>query len=95
MSQDNELKKAIALQYDQERNQAPVITAKGQGYIAEEILSRAKAANVPIQEDKSLVEILAQLNINDRIPEELYQAVAEVFAYIYQVDLEKKKIIKK
>lgn len=95
MSKDHTLKKAIALQYDQEKAQAPVVTAKGQGYIADEILKRAKEANVPIQEDKSLVEILSQLNINDRIPEELYQAVAEVFAFIYQIDQNQKKLIKK
>lgn len=95
MSKDDTLKKAIALQYDQEKAQAPVVRAKGQGYIAEEILKRAKEANVPIQEDKSLVEILSQLNINDRIPEELYQAVAEVFAFIYKIDQNQKKLIKK
>lgn len=37
-------------------------------------------------EDASLVELLAELNINETIPEELYQAVAEVFAFIYQAD---------
>ena len=95
MKKDDELKKAIALQYDQDLAQAPVVTAKGQGYIADEILKRAKEANIPIQEDKSLVEILSQLNINDRIPEELYQAVAEVFAYIYQIDQNQKKLLKK
>jgi len=62
--------------------------AKGKGKIAENILKKAKEHAVPIQEDPSLVEILGQLNINDSIPEELYKAVSEVFAYIYQVDRE-------
>jgi len=86
MNDHERYKKAVALQYDQEKASAPIVTAKGRGYIAEEILKRAKDANIPIQEDKSLVEILSQLNINDRIPEELYHVVAEVFAFIYKVD---------
>ncbi|WP_440895294.1 EscU/YscU/HrcU family type III secretion system export apparatus switch protein [Amphibacillus sp. Q70] len=91
MKKDHPYKKAVALQYDREKASSPVVKAKGQGYVAEEILKRAKDSDVPIQEDKSLVEVLSQLNINDRIPEELYQAVAEVFAYIYKIDQTKKK----
>lgn len=86
MNDHERYKKAVALQYDQEKASVPIVTAKGRGYIAEEILKRAKDANIPIQEDKSLVEILSQLNINERIPEELYQVVAEVFAFIYKID---------
>lgn len=78
--------KAVALHYDNENNPAPKVTAKGEGYVAEQIIKRAEEACVPIQKDPSLVELLAQLNINEKIPEELYQAVAEVFSYIYQVD---------
>ncbi|BAM47647.1 EscU/YscU/HrcU family type III secretion system export apparatus switch protein [Amphibacillus xylanus] len=91
MNQGERLKKAVALQYDKEKTNAPIVTAKGQGYIADEILKRAKDANIPIQEDKSLIELLANLNLYDRIPEELYQAVAEVFAYIYRIDQAKNK----
>lgn len=90
MKKDDYFKKAIALQYNKDQTTAPVVTAKGQGYIAEEILKRAKDSNIPIQEDQSLVEILSQLNINQRIPEELYQVVAEVFAYIYKIDEQKR-----
>ncbi|MBU5594945.1 EscU/YscU/HrcU family type III secretion system export apparatus switch protein [Amphibacillus sp. MSJ-3] len=91
MNNEFQYKKAVALQYDQEKAPSPIVKAKGQGYLAEEILKRAKESGIPIQEDKSLVEVLSQLNINERIPEELYQAVAEVFAYIYKVDQSKKK----
>lgn len=79
-------KEAVALSYDPNSAQAPKVTAKGKGRIAENILEKAKEHNVPIQEDPSLVEILGQLNMNETIPEELYKAVSEVFAYIYQVD---------
>lgn len=79
-------KKATALQYDQLQNNAPKISATGQGLIAENIIEKAKENNIPILEDPSLVELLSKLNINETIPEELYHAVAEVFAFVYQVD---------
>lgn len=81
-------KEAIALSYDPTITSAPKVVAKGKGKIAENILGIAKEHAIPIQEDPSLVEILGQLSINDSIPEELYKAVSEVFAYIYQVDRE-------
>ncbi|MBM7598611.1 flagellar biosynthesis protein [Virgibacillus halotolerans] len=79
-------KKAAALRYDQTRENAPIVAASGRGLIADTIIDKAKANNVPILEDSSMVELLAELNINETIPEELYQAVAEVFAYIYRTD---------
>ncbi|WP_208592458.1 EscU/YscU/HrcU family type III secretion system export apparatus switch protein [Gracilibacillus suaedae] len=84
--QERYRKRAAALQFDAEMDVAPKVTATGKGYVAEEILDRAKKNNIPIQSDPSLVELLSELNINEQIPEELYQVVAEVFAYIYQVD---------
>lgn len=79
-------KKAVALRYNQEQNHAPKVVATGKGLIAVNVIEKAKENNVPILEDESLVELLAELNINETIPEELYQAVAEVFAFIYQAD---------
>lgn len=81
-------KEAVALSYDPTTSGAPKVIAKGKGKIAENILSKATEHNIPIQEDPSLVEILGQLNIDESIPEELYKAVSEVFAYIYQIDRE-------
>ncbi|OZI11613.1 type III secretion system protein [Bacillaceae bacterium SAS-127] len=80
---------AAALSY-QPGQQAPTLLAKGKGKIAESILLKAEEHNIPIQEDPSLVEILGKLEINESIPEELYQAVAEVFAFIYRLDQQKK-----
>jgi flagellar biosynthesis protein len=79
-------KEAIALSYNEEGLQAPKIVAKGKGMIAENIVEKARAHNVPIQEDKSLVDLLGQLDVNASVPEELYQAVAEVFAFLYRMD---------
>ena len=82
-------KEAIALSYDPEVSDAPKVIAKGKGKIAENILERAQEYDIPVQEDPSLLELLGQLNVNETIPEELYQAVSEVFAYIYRLDREK------
>lgn len=79
-------KRATALSYDQHTDLSPKVTATGQGLIAEEIIKRAKEHDVPIVEDESLVELLGNLEINETIPSELYEAVAEVFAFVYQID---------
>ncbi|RBW67535.1 EscU/YscU/HrcU family type III secretion system export apparatus switch protein [Bacillus taeanensis] len=79
-------KNAVALSYDEAYAPAPKVIAKGQGKIADQILKTAKENNIPIQEDQSLVELLQQLNINETIPEDLYEAVAEIFAFIYKLD---------
>ncbi|WP_210363803.1 EscU/YscU/HrcU family type III secretion system export apparatus switch protein [Bacillus sp. REN3] len=79
-------KTAVALGYDPKTNDPPRVLAKGKGLVAGEIIERAKDNDVPVQEDASLVEVLGQLELNERIPEELYQAVAEVLAFLYRLD---------
>lgn len=79
-------KEAVALRYDKQRAKAPLVTGKGKGFVADEIIKRAIANDVPIQADPSLVELLGQLEIDQTIPTELFEVVAEVFAFIYQVE---------
>lgn len=79
-------KEAIALTYKPGQHTSPMVVAKGKGKIAENILARANEHDVPIHEDPNLVQLLGQLDLNESIPEELYQAVAEVFAFIYRLD---------
>ncbi|WP_339249664.1 EscU/YscU/HrcU family type III secretion system export apparatus switch protein [Sporosarcina sp. FSL W8-0480] len=87
MTENKDMRKdAIALSYNPDVAEAPKIIAKGKGLIAQNIIETAKEHNIPIQEDASLVELMGQLNVNETIPEQLYQAVAEVFAYIYHID---------
>jgi flagellar biosynthesis protein len=74
---------AVALYYDGKR--APRVTAKGQGPVAEKILAVAREHNVPLREDKSLVALLARLELGDEIPQNLYKAVAQVIAFAYLV----------
>lgn len=87
MSEENkQLKQAVALSYDETKDIGPKVVAKGTGEIAKEIIEIAKENNIPIQEDPTLVEMLSELEINQTIPEELYEVVAEIFAFIYKVE---------
>lgn len=76
-------KRAIALYYD--GKDAPRITAKGEGAVAEEILRLAREYDVPLQEDRELAALLSKLDLGDEIPQPLYVAVAEVLAFAYMV----------
>jgi flagellar biosynthesis protein len=84
-------KEAVALGYDKSSESAPKVLAKGKGIIAENIISKANEHGVAIQEDKSLLSLLGKLDIGESIPEELYGAVAEVFAFVYRLDKELEK----
>lgn len=79
-------KEAVALSYDDQQMAAPTVIAKGKGDVAKKIIEQAKIQGIPVQEDSTLVELLSKLNINQQIPEELFQVVAEVFAFIYRLD---------
>ena len=77
---------AVAIKYNPEAGIAPVVVAKGVDYIAQKIKDRANECNVQIVENKPLARALyATVEIGDEIPPELYQAVAEVLAFIYNL----------
>ena len=78
--------KAVALKYDRKKDNAPRVIAKGRGEIAEKIIEVAKAHNVPLYEDKNLIQILEALDLETEIPQELYRAVAEVLSFIYRLN---------
>lgn len=84
-------KKAVALKYDSDSGSAPVVVASGQGDIAERIIELAQDAGLHITTDPDLSELLAQIPIGHEIPEELYQAVAEVLAYVYRLNGQSKQ----
>ncbi len=78
---------AIAIQYDAETMAAPVCVAKGAGFIAERIRELATGAGVPIVENKPVARMLyRKVEIGAPIPVELYQAVAEILAYVYRIE---------
>ncbi|HVO65615.1 MAG TPA: flagellar biosynthesis protein FlhB [Syntrophales bacterium] len=75
---------AVALEYDQLKMFAPVVVAKGVGFVAEKIKEIARQNNVPIVENKPLAQVLNKMvKVDEVIPENLYKAVAEILAYVY------------
>lgn len=76
---------AAALRY-REGMRAPVLVAKGRGRMAEEIVRRAREAGVFVHESSELVGMLMQLDLDERIPPELYRAVAEILVWAYRLD---------
>lgn len=78
-------KKAAALKYDNVFS-SPIVTAVGFGEIADRIIKEAENSNVPIIESPALAENLTKLSIGQNIPVELYEAVAEIIAFIYSLD---------
>ncbi len=77
---------AIAVQYDSKLGQAPKVLAKGQDLIAQNIKRVAEENNVPIIENKLLAQTLYKtVDIGSFIPSDLYEAVAEVLAYVYSI----------
>ena len=83
-------RKAVALKYERGRDAAPKITAKGRGAVADKILALAREHGIPIEKDTTLMEALYRLDLNEQIPEELYQIVAEILAFIYRMNALKK-----
>ncbi len=80
------MKKAVALKYTPGQSEAPVVVAKGQGAVADMILQKAKENGVAVQEDAALVEVLSKLDLDQQIPPELYNLVAEILSFVYQSD---------
>ncbi len=86
-------RKAVALSYDEQKATAPRVLASGSGLVAETILQRAEEAGIHIRKDPDLIELLANVPVGEEIPPELYQAIAEVLAFVYSVnDRFKKKL---
>jgi len=77
---------AIAIQYDAETMEAPMVIAMGKDHLALKIKEKAKEFNIVMMENKPLARALYhQVDIGDYVPEELFQAVAEVLAYVYRL----------
>ncbi|MFN3580616.1 MAG: EscU/YscU/HrcU family type III secretion system export apparatus switch protein [Pseudomonas sp.] len=74
-------REAIALLY--EGDQAPTLTAKGEGELAEQIIQLAMDYEVPIYENAELAKVLTRLELGDQIPEALYRTIAEIIAFAW------------
>lgn len=85
MKQPDSQHLAVALAYS-EGQAAPRVVAKGRGLLAEAIIERAKGAGVFVHESPELVSLLMQVDLDQHIPPELYFAVAELLAWLYQLE---------
>ena len=78
--------RAVALRYREHEDQAPKVIAKGEGLIARTIKEIAQKNGIPLHRDDTLVELLAQIEIDREIPPELYTAIAELISWIYRAN---------
>lgn len=84
-SDDGRRSLAVALRYAP-GDSAPTVVAKGRGLIADEIIARAKEHGIFVHESPELVALLSQVDLDKYIPAQLYQAVAELLAWLYQIE---------
>ncbi len=87
----NKVKTAVALSYEA-GDAAPKVVASGRGIIAERIIEKAKESNVAVHEDSKLANTLANLEIGEMIPPELYEVVAEVLVFVNDMEMIRQKI---
>lgn len=77
---------AVAIRYDAQKDAAPRVVAKGAGLLADRIVEVAREHGVHVHEDAQMVALLAKVQLDALIPEELYRVVAEVLAFVYRLD---------
>jgi flagellar biosynthesis protein len=87
MSQYKSFKKAVALKYDNNKSNTPVVIASGSGYIANRIVEIAEETGIPVYKDDSLSVILSQLDIGSEIPEELFKSIVDIYIYFLNFKL--------
>ncbi|MBW1645188.1 MAG: EscU/YscU/HrcU family type III secretion system export apparatus switch protein [Deltaproteobacteria bacterium] len=75
---------AAALKYERGNQQAPQVVAKGAGVVAEKIIAAAREHGIPLHEDPELIQVLMKLDLNEEIPAEIYQVVADILAMVYR-----------
>lgn len=85
-----EISKAVAIEYERGIDDAPRVTASGKGAVAEQILAIAFERGIKVREDAELVEILSLVDVDSPIPLEAFGAVAEILAYVYQANDQRK-----
>ena len=83
MSETPQTRVAVALKYDF-GDGAPIVTAKGEGHVADKIIETAREHDIAIEENPILAEALSKIDLDTEIPVPLYKAVAEVIGFVLQ-----------
>ncbi len=86
MKKKSRQKSALSLHFDQQKSQAPKVTAKGKGLMADRIIELARQHDIPVREDPDLVEVLSQVEVNQEVPPSVYRVVAELLAWVYKMN---------
>jgi flagellar biosynthesis protein len=79
---ENPRRTAVALEYDRGKDPAPKVVAKGHGLVAERIVALGQEHGVVIEKSPELAEALSHVGLEEKIPAELYRAVAEVIGFV-------------
>ncbi len=90
MTDEKDINLAVALEYERGTRDAPRVVAKGRGEIARKIVEIAAESGVHIDANGPLAEALAGVNLDEPIPIELYQAVAEIIGFVLRASQEKR-----
>jgi len=85
-------RRAVALKYDVNKNNAPVVIASGSGYIADKVVEIAEENGVPVYKDDSLSVMLSQLDIGSGVPEELFNSIVDIYIYFLNFKMPKEEV---
>jgi len=82
----NKKTRAAAISYDPSETDVPILSAFGEGHLAEKIVQVARDSGVPVMHEPGLTNMLSQLSVGDEIAPEMYDAVAKVLAFVSEMD---------
>jgi len=83
---EKRITQAAAISYDPAENDVPILSAFGEGHMAQKIIEVAKESGVPVMPEPGLTNMLSKLSVGDEIAPEMYDAVAKVLAFVSEVD---------
>ena len=83
---EKRITQAAALSYDPAENDVPILSAFGEGHMAQKIVDVAKESGVPVMPEPGLTGLLSRLSVGDDIPPDMYDAVAKVLAFVSEMD---------
>jgi len=86
MAKGTKIRRAAALRYDPAQDDVPLLTAFGQGLLADKMIALAEEAEIPIVYDAALADMLSKMSLGDEIPPELYAAVAQILVFVSESD---------
>ena len=84
--QEKRITQAAAISYDPADNDVPILSAFGEGHMAQKIVDIAKESGVPVMPEPGLTGLLSKLSVGDEIAPEMYDAVAKVLAFVSEMD---------